>query len=104
MPGYPWMYTATLDTSHIEGKIITLRRLGVPYPEGYERQAEADLRAQAEKIAQGLAGGGFETRADREIIALIAYLQRLGTDIRTTPAPADVNASAPAAGGGAGGH
>jgi cytochrome c oxidase cbb3-type subunit I/II len=104
MPGYPWMYTATLDTSHIEGKIITLRRLGVPYPEGYERLAEADLRAQAEKIAQGLASGGFETRADREIIALIAYLQRLGTDIRTTPAPAGVNASAPAAGAGAGGH
>ena len=51
MPGYPWLYDARLDTSHVEGKIITLRRLGVPYPDGYEKQAEADLRAQAAPIA-----------------------------------------------------
>ena len=41
--------TASLDTSHIEGKIITLRRLGVPYPEGLRaRRPRADLRAQAD--------------------------------------------------------
>ena len=28
MPGYPWMYDDALELSHIEGKIITLRRLG----------------------------------------------------------------------------
>jgi cytochrome c oxidase cbb3-type subunit I/II len=82
MPGYPWLYTSRLDTSHIEGKIITLRRLGVPYPEGYEREAEADLRAQAERVSDGLTRGGLEAPSDREIIALIAYLQRLGTDIK----------------------
>jgi cytochrome c oxidase cbb3-type subunit I/II len=81
MPGYPWMYDSALDTTHIEGKIITLRRLGVPYPEGYERQAEADLRAQAATIADGLTKGGLATTSDREIVAVIAYLQRLGTDI-----------------------
>jgi cytochrome c oxidase cbb3-type subunit I/II len=104
MPGYPWLYTDRLDLSHVEGKIITLRRLGVPYPEGYERQAEADLRAQADRIAAGLTGSGFSTTADREIVAMIAYLQRLGTDIRTAPADVDVNAMAPRDGGGAGGH
>ncbi len=82
MPGYPWLYHAQLDTSHIEGKIITLRRLGVPYADGYQRQAEADLRAQAARIADGLTRGGLATEADREIVALIAYLQRLGTDIK----------------------
>jgi cytochrome c oxidase cbb3-type subunit I/II len=92
MPGYPWLYDDVLDTSHTEGKIITLRRLGVPYPDGYEQQAEADLRAQAAKVASGLTTGGLPVTSDKEIVAVIAYLQRLGTDIK---APA----AAPAAGG-----
>ena len=70
-----------LDTSHVEGKVITLRRLGVPYPDGYERQAEADLRAQAASIGSGLRKGGLAASDDREIVALIAYLQRLGRDV-----------------------
>ena len=85
MPGYPWMYDARLEPSHVEGKIITLRRLGVPYPDGYERQAASDMAAQAAKIADGLKLSGFNTSADREIVALIAYLQRLGTDIKSSP-------------------
>ena len=100
MPGYPWLYSDRLDTSHIEGKIITLRRIGVPYAEGYERRAEADLRAQAERIAGGLTRGGLEAPADREIVALIAYLQRLGTDIKARPAPDGVVAALPASAGG----
>jgi len=86
MPGYPWLYDTDLDTSHIEGKIITLRRLGVPYPAGFERTAEADLRAQARLLADILTRGGLEANPDREIIAVIAYLQRLGTDIKPTTA------------------
>ena len=98
MPGYPWLYDHALDRTHIEGKIITLRRLGVPYPAGYEQRAEADLTQQAERIAKGLAGNGFDVSADREIIALIAYLQRLGTDIKAAPVVAESIAS-PSAGG-----
>jgi cytochrome c oxidase cbb3-type subunit I/II len=86
MPAYTWLYDDRLDDSDIEGKIITMRRLGVPYPAGYERQATADLRAQAGTIAAGLTSGGLQTSPDREIIAVIAYLQRLGTDIKTLPA------------------
>jgi cytochrome c oxidase cbb3-type subunit I/II len=86
MPGYPWLYDTNLDTSHIEGKIITLRRLGVPYPAGFERTAEADLQAQARLLADTLTRGGLEANPDREIIAVIAYLQRLGTDIKPTTA------------------
>ena len=100
MPGYQWMYVDALDTSHIEGKIITLRRLGVPYPDGYERQAEADLRVQAAGIADGLTRGGLPAGSDREIIALIAYLQRLGTDLGKTPAAAHAGAPAHTIGGG----
>jgi cytochrome c oxidase cbb3-type subunit I/II len=93
MPGYDWLYDAALDRSHTEGKIITLRRLGVPYPDGYERQAGADLQAQAERMAADLTAAGFQTAADREIIALIAYLQRLGTDIKATPETAALGAA-----------
>jgi cytochrome c oxidase cbb3-type subunit I/II len=79
---YPWLATQRLDTSHIEGKIITLRRLGVPYPVGFERRAADDLRAQAERIAAGLQLAGMKTGGDRESVAIIAYLQRLGRDIK----------------------
>jgi cytochrome c oxidase cbb3-type subunit I/II len=92
MPAYGWMYDATLDTTHIEGKIITLRRLGVPYPEGYERRAEADLKRQANTIAEGLTRGGLAASSDREIVALIAYLQRLGTDISAPVRAANTSA------------
>jgi cytochrome c oxidase cbb3-type subunit I/II len=82
MPAYTWLYDAKLETSHTEGKIITLRRLGVPYPAGYEQRAGADLKAQSERIAASLKAAGQAAEPDREIIALIAYLQRLGTDIK----------------------
>jgi cytochrome c oxidase cbb3-type subunit I/II len=100
MPAYTWLYDRDLDTTHVEGKIITLRRLGVPYAEGYEDQARADLEAQARRIAAGLAAGGFDTSADREIIALIAYMQRLGTDIRGRASAANEPAPAVVAEGG----
>jgi cytochrome c oxidase cbb3-type subunit I/II len=82
MPGYPWLTRTKLDASHIEGKVITLRRLGVPYPQGYETRAAEEMRAQASKIADGLRKGGIDVEADREIVAMIAYLQRLGTDVK----------------------
>ena len=99
MPGYPWLYDRALDTSHTEGKIITLRRLGVPYPEGFEREAREALEEQAERIAGGLTQAGLAVEPDREIVALIAYLQRLGTDIRPAPAHADAGAAAARHGG-----
>ena len=93
MPAYPWLYDDALDKSHIEGKVITLRRLGVPYPVGYEQRAADDLTLQAEQIAEGLRQNGVDAAADREIVALIAYLQRLGTDIKAAPDPASTAAT-----------
>lgn len=85
MPAYTWLYDNDTDYSHTEGKIITLRKLGVPYPDGYEAQAVNDAKAQAAKIAANLATAGAKVSPDREIVALIAYLQRLGTDIKAKP-------------------
>ncbi len=86
MPSYPWMYANKLDVSHTEGKIITMQRLGVPYPAGYERQAVTDLQKQAAEVAAKLTESGIKNvDSSKEIIALIAYLQRLGTDIKKAP-------------------
>jgi cytochrome c oxidase cbb3-type subunit I/II len=80
------MYDSDLDVSHTEGKILTMQKLGVPYPEGYATQAVSDLKKQAAEIAESLKGSGIEgVDANKEIIAMIAYLQRLGTDIKKEP-------------------
>jgi cytochrome c oxidase cbb3-type subunit I/II len=82
MPPYPWLLTRKLDTKPTVKKITLMRKLGVPYPENYELQAMDDLKAQAKAISENLKQTGAPVEADREIIALIAYMQRLGTDIR----------------------
>jgi cytochrome c oxidase cbb3-type subunit I/II len=82
MPAYPWLFEQELDNSNLEAKISAMRTLGVPYPLGYEKQALADLKAQSEQIVKNLKEAGIEAKPEQEIIALIAYLQRLGTDIK----------------------
>lgn len=90
MPAYPWLADDDLDRSQTEKKISVMRNLGVPYEEGYESEALRDLEAQANEIAariiRDISEEGStinqEELAQKEIIALIAYLQRLGTDIK----------------------
>lgn len=85
MPRYPWLLTKTIDSNAVPARIKAQRKVGVPYPEGYENEAVADMQAQAEQIVANLKASSIETSADKEIIALIAYLQRLGTDIKSAP-------------------
>ena len=82
MPAYPWLYEQQIDKNLTAGKISALRTIGVPYADGYEEIANAELDAQAKRIADNLSLEGLETTPDAEIVALIAYLQRLGTDIK----------------------
>jgi cytochrome c oxidase cbb3-type subunit I/II len=82
MPKYPWLHTQTLDISTTEAKINALRSIGVPYEAGFEKIANDSLMKQAETIAKDLQKQGVDVTSDKEIIALIAYLQRLGTDIK----------------------
>jgi cytochrome c oxidase cbb3-type subunit I/II len=63
--------------------IWAMKKLGVPYPEGYEKQANTDLMNQANSIRINLKIDKIKTAKDKEIIALVAYLQRLGKDIKT---------------------
>lgn len=62
--------------------IKAMKKLGVPYPAGFENTANADMDKQAEKIKQSLAKDKIKVSKNDEIVALIAYLQRLGTDIK----------------------
>ncbi|MBL3655922.1 cytochrome-c oxidase, cbb3-type subunit I [Fulvivirga sediminis] len=82
MPPYPWLFENTIDKSTTAAKISAMRTLGVPYEEGYEDIANDVLDEQAEFIARSLKEqDGIEVMPETEIVALIAYLQRLGTDI-----------------------
>ncbi len=86
MPRYPWLLTQKLDLSVLPARIKTLRQVGVPYPEGLEETAIADAELQAKIVVAGLKTGMIEAQPDREIIAMIAYLQRLGLDIKRAAA------------------
>lgn len=82
MPSYKWLFEQTIDKNATAGKISALRTIGVPYDEGYEELANVDLEMQANQIVSNLKKENIEIAADAEIVALIAYLQRLGRDIK----------------------
>jgi cytochrome c oxidase cbb3-type subunit I/II len=90
MPAYPWLAEQEIDLSLLENKISAMRTLGVPYAPGYEKAAAADLHADAEAIAASLKKEGFKVKPNSEILAMIAYLHKLGRDLK----PAETAASA----------
>jgi cytochrome c oxidase cbb3-type subunit I/II len=87
MPSYTWLYENKIDTAITPAKIRAMTTLGVPYEKGYDQKANADLMDQAKKIQTGLKAEKLEAGANTEILALIAYLQRIGSDIKNAPKP-----------------
>jgi cytochrome c oxidase cbb3-type subunit I/II len=95
MPAYPWLFHDNIDIASTEAKINAMRTLGVPYEDGYEKIAVKDLQTQAKEITTVLMQDddvkklikteGIDNIEQKDIIALIAYLQRLGTDIHKQP-------------------
>ena len=85
MPRYPWLYTQNLSTSYTRRKLEVMQALGVPYTDEEVAKGEALAVEQAKKIVDALIQEGVQPSPDlarKEIIPLIAYLQRLGTDIK----------------------
>jgi cytochrome c oxidase cbb3-type subunit I/II len=82
MPPYEWLIEQKLDTTTTRAKINAMRTLGVPYENGFEHKANRRLDEQARSITADLVQNNIKVKSDREIIAVIAYLQRLGTDIK----------------------
>ncbi len=86
MPSYPWLLSQKLDTSVVEDRMRALRKVGVPYTDDEIKGAQKSIEDQSKRIVLALAVGSITNApADREINALIAYLQRLGTDIKAAP-------------------
>jgi cytochrome c oxidase cbb3-type subunit I/II len=98
MPAYPWMREDDMDIENIGAKIRAMQTLGVPYPEGYDKKAKKDLHAQAHLIALDIVNTSNQIALkgrnkndlikeieQKDIVAIIAYLQRLGTDVKVKP-------------------
>ena len=84
MPAYPWLFKREINTNYTAAKIKTLQLLNTPYPEDYADRAVGDLENQAKEVVAQLKSEGIEQEnlETKQITALIAYLQRLGTDIQ----------------------
>lgn len=82
MPPYPWLFEKSINFDLMPAKIRAMQTLGVPYPEGYDKQAVEDMKKQASEIQADLKASGIEAQENTEILAMIAYLQRMGTDIK----------------------
>jgi cytochrome c oxidase cbb3-type subunit I/II len=70
-----------VNLSDLPAKIRAMRTLGVPYRDGFDSMAVASFMADAQKIADELKQSGVEIKPTKEVIALIAYLHKLGRDI-----------------------
>ncbi|WP_340065895.1 cytochrome-c oxidase, cbb3-type subunit I [Ascidiimonas aurantiaca] len=111
MPSYKWLIRNKHDRSEIQDKMKTMVTLGVPYTEEDIANAQESMNAQAMQIEQNLYsdpdfaetyeadkkyardnGLDFVEMKDREVVALIAYLQRLGTDIKVKNADDNLTA------------
>jgi len=81
MPAYPWFAEKDVNLDQIPAKIRVMQTLGVPYDKGYEDIAVKEYMVQAEKIVADLKASGVDVEPTKEIIAIIAYLHKLGRDI-----------------------
>jgi cytochrome c oxidase cbb3-type subunit I/II len=90
MPAYAYLYAGEIDYKILGKKLEMLQLLGTPYSTEQIANAERDARSQAEQVVAILEKQNAqaalipalpENVADKEIVALIAYLARLGTDL-----------------------
>lgn len=81
MPAYPWLAEDDMDLGTLQAKIKALVALGTPYSEDEQKHAVVLAQTQAKAIAADLASQGSPGLENKDVVALIAYLQRLGTDI-----------------------
>lgn len=81
MPNYPWLIKDKLEYKDLPKKMKVMQALGVPYEQEVLDNPIAHAKEQAEGISLILQENGVPAKIkDMEIIALIAYLQKLGTE------------------------
>ena len=81
MPAYGWLVDKEVDLNMIPVKIRAMQTLGVPYDKGYDLKATEDYMKEADKIVAELKVSGVTVKPTSEIVAMIAYLHKLGRDI-----------------------
>ena len=87
MPNYPWLFEKEIKVGQLPSKIRAMRMLGVPYPiDLSEEDIQDQINEQAAGIVERLAEKDIFSEPNKEIIAIIAYLQKLGTYEITTEA------------------
>jgi cytochrome c oxidase cbb3-type subunit I/II len=84
MPKYGWLLTKDVDFSKTQKKVEVSMMLGVPYKPWEAENAVELAKKQAKEIADEVASqdANYQGLEDKQIIALVAYLQRLGVDIK----------------------
>jgi len=87
MPRYDWFARRKVNLDMTPAKIRAMQTLGVPYPEGFDEEAVDDLIWQAEQIAADLKNSGIDIEPTSHMVAMIAYLHKLGGDIETQATP-----------------
>jgi cytochrome c oxidase cbb3-type subunit I/II len=82
MPSYPWLEGQDLDISSTVPKLKAMKSLGVPYTQFEVENGNVNLSLQAKQISENLKKEGIVLDSQKELVAVIAYLQRMGTDIK----------------------
>jgi cytochrome c oxidase cbb3-type subunit I/II len=82
MPNYGWLHEAKVDPSDVTKSVVALSKVGTPYAATDEASVQGSLEAQGQVIVGNLASAGITAEWDDEIVAMIAYLQRLGVEGR----------------------
>lgn len=86
MPRYTWLFDAKIDFSSLQKKVQVMTRLGVPYSGDEIARAVELAKAQASQISAELVQNGVPQKIEQmEVVALIAYMQRLGVDYASLP-------------------
>jgi cytochrome c oxidase cbb3-type subunit I/II len=101
MPVYTWLFEQEWDPADVDASVQGLARLGHPYAPEVLADVGGTARKQADGIVASLASSNIQVEPDKEIVAVIAFLQRLGTDGRAKIAAAEAAKDAAADAGGA---
>ncbi len=100
MPAYSWLAEKETNIKALPGKISALTRLGVAYKAMSRDEIEQGAIEEGIKIANSLKTAGINVAPTKQVVALIAFMQRLGIPekgfVDVNPASAPTVASSPA--------
>ena len=80
MPVYSWLLEWKVEPEDVRASVVALSKVGHHYDDTSLDGVTRSIEAQGQGIVQNLSGAGITAAWDDEIIAMIAYLQRLGVD------------------------